>query len=566
MKVFNTTAVCVPSKNYMVDLSERVKAIKKLVDDEKYFTINRARQYGKTTTLTALDRYISAQYDVIFLDFQEMSEAVFSSENEFARCLAQAVLDAGETMELPIPEEIDAQLKALSESEKTLVLGDIFRILDKWCALNERPLVLIIDEVDSATNNQVFLDFLARLRVNYIKRQRNPRFKTFQSVILAGVTDVRYLKAKIRDDEQHKVNSPWNIAADFNIDMSLSEEGIRGMLDEYEADHRTGMDTAAIAKQIREYTNGYPYLVSRICQLIDEQLMPEGPQTPGEAGVEGERTVPALQSSGEAVATDDKTSSVFQTPGEAWTEYGVDEAVKRLLSETGNAVFDSLTGKLVNYPQLKEKLRRLLLRGETIAWSPYDEEQRQLFMYGFIRNNHNTVAIANRVFEMLLYVYFIGENDQNNALKQKASEMKSAFIEEDGWLNVPKIMEHFITEHNRLHGENTEKFLEEEGRERFITYVSAIINGTGTYDIEPQTRTHKRMDLVIHYLGKRYIVELKIWHGDRYNEKGEQQISEYLDYFGLSTGYMLSFNFNKKKEPGVKQVRIGDKLLYEGTV
>ena len=50
MKHFNTTAVCIPSKHYMVDLSERIKEIEKLVDDGKYFAINRARQYGKTTT------------------------------------------------------------------------------------------------------------------------------------------------------------------------------------------------------------------------------------------------------------------------------------------------------------------------------------------------------------------------------------------------------------------------------------------------------------------------------------------------------------------------------------
>ena len=43
MKKFNTTAVCIPSKHYTVDLSERVDEIKKLVDDGKYFTINRER-------------------------------------------------------------------------------------------------------------------------------------------------------------------------------------------------------------------------------------------------------------------------------------------------------------------------------------------------------------------------------------------------------------------------------------------------------------------------------------------------------------------------------------------
>ncbi|MCR5728388.1 MAG: 9-O-acetyl-N-acetylneuraminate esterase, partial [Lachnospiraceae bacterium] len=68
------------------------------------------------------------------------------------------------------------------------------------------------------------------------------------------------------------------------------------------------------------------------------------------------------------------------------------------------------------------------------------------------------------------------------------------------------------------------------------------------------------------YLGKRYIIELKIWHGDRYNEKGEEQISEYLNRFGLTTGYLLSFNFNHNKESGVKRVQFKDKVLFEGIV
>ena len=51
MKEFNTTGPCVPSKHYMVDISQKVREIERLVDAGKYFTINRARQYGKTTTL-----------------------------------------------------------------------------------------------------------------------------------------------------------------------------------------------------------------------------------------------------------------------------------------------------------------------------------------------------------------------------------------------------------------------------------------------------------------------------------------------------------------------------------
>ena len=77
MKKFNTTAVCIPSKHYMVDLSERMKEIKKMVDAGEYFTINRARQYGKTTTLNALIRAIDSSCVVLSLDFQALGNVAF---------------------------------------------------------------------------------------------------------------------------------------------------------------------------------------------------------------------------------------------------------------------------------------------------------------------------------------------------------------------------------------------------------------------------------------------------------------------------------------------------------
>lgn len=531
MKKFNTTGVCIPSKHYMVDLSDRVAEIKKMVDAGEYFTINRARQYGKTTTLNALRNTLKESCDVISIDFQGLGDASFRTEESFCNGLTKLILEENEYGLIEIPPNIlDGLENFIAVGHIDNKLNDLLKLLRLWCKLSPKPLVLMIDEVDSATNNQVFLDFLAGLREGYINRDTKG-MPAFRSVILAGVTDVKHLKSKIREEDQHKVNSPWNIAADFDIDMSLSELGIKEMLNDYESDHQTGMDTGAIAKQIREYTNGYPYLVSRICQLIDEKFVPA------------------------------RCSSLK----EAWTEYGLDEAVRVILSEK-NTLFDSLTGKLINYPELKKQLRNILLKGDAYAWLPYEPAQQQLDMYGLIRNNHNTVAVSNRIFEMLLYTLFVGESNQNEDLRQLAAASKTIFSDEEGRLDIPKIMDHFIREHNRIHEGQTEKFLEEEGRERFITYVAPIINGTGTYDIEPQTRDHKRMDLVIHYLGRRYIVELKIWHGDRYNEKGEKQIMEYLDRFNLKTGYMLSFNFNQKKITGVERVVIGDKVLFEGTV
>ena len=59
---------------------------------------------------------------------------------------------------------------------------------------------------------------------------------------------------------------------------------------------------------------------------------------------------------------------------------------------------------------------------------------------------------------------------------------------------------------------------------------------------------------------------MKIWRGNEYNERGEKQLTSYLDYFHQNKGYMLSFNFNKKKEIGVKTITLGNKTIVEAVV
>ena len=131
------------------------------------------------------------------------------------------------------------------------------------------PIVLIIDEADNASNNHVFIDFLSMLRGYYLDRENSP---IFHSVILAGVYDIKNLKLKLRPEEEHQYNSPWNIAAKFNINMNFTTKEIAAMLQEYETDCHTGMDVPAVAKEIFLYTCGYPYLVSAICKILDEDL------------------------------------------------------------------------------------------------------------------------------------------------------------------------------------------------------------------------------------------------------------------------------------------------------
>ncbi len=72
--------------------------------------------------------------------------------------------------------------------------------------------------------------------------------------------------------------------------------------------------------------------------------------------------------------------------------------------------------------------------------------------------------------------------------------------------------------------------------------------------------------MIVDYLGEQFIVELKIWRGNEYNERGEQQLADYLDDYHQKKGYLLSFNFNKNKKVGIKELKIGTKTIVEAVV
>ena len=148
---------------------------------------------------------------------------------------------------------------------------------------------------------------------------------------------------------------------------------------------------------------------------------------------------------------------------------------------------------------------------------------------------------------------------------REGARMKNQFIR-NGHLDMRKVLEKFVEYFDDIYGDRDEKFLEADGRRFFMLFLKPIINGTGNYYIEARTRNDERTDMIIDYQGEQFVIEMKIWHGDAYHERGEKQLSDYLDYYHLKKGYMLSFNFNKKKKIGVQEIMIGDKVLVEAVV
>ena len=216
------------------------------------------------------------------------------------------------------------------------------------------------------------------------------------------------------------------------MDLSFRPDDIAGMLAAYENDCHTGMDIPAFAQWLYDYTDGYPYMVSRLCMLIDEHV----------------------------AGSDD-----FPLQKDAWTKEGFLKAVRIFLQDS-NTLFDDVVKTLEQYPLLKDRMKDILFRG---------------IRYSF---------------------------------------------------------------------ENS----------------SPIINGAGNYYIEAQTRDRTRTNVIVDYRRQRFIVELKLWRGDAYHKRGEQQLLSYLDYYNEDTWYLLSFNFNKKKQTGMHEILLDGKKILEVVV
>ena len=491
-KKFNVTGLCVPGRHYMVDTSGKIERIvHDYIEQGEYFTINRARQYGKTTTLSLLEKRMQGSYTVIRMSF-EGKESFFISFDSFCKNISHILTS--------ILKEKDPLLSAVWEnpiSQETPELDFRSRIAET-CKASGNPVVLMVDEVDRASGFGVFTTFLGILRDMYLDRN-DKGAPAFQSVILAGVHDIKNLKKKIRPDSEHAYNSPWNIAADFNLDMSFSPPEIETMLDEYENDHHTRMDVPSVAGRIYYYTGGYPFLVSKICKTIDENDL-------------------------------------------GWTLGSVDNAVKELVKER-NTLFEDVSKNVLNNQGLGDIAREILLRGNDVQFSIFNPAIDLGAMYGIITKREGKVAFSNIIFETVLYDLFISLEDTEGVLK-RANEDNSLFIK-DGKLDMDTVAARFASFMKSEYRDEDGDFVEKHARLLFLSFLVPIINGAGHYAVEPQTRNNRRMDVVVFYGKEKFIIELKIWRGRQYEEDGYAQLAGYLDSQGQKKGWLVSFSGNK---------------------
>jgi len=503
MKHFNVTGLCLPGRDYMCDISGKVSQVAAMVERGNYFTINRARQYGKTTVIRQLEKVLLKKgYQVARISFEGIGDTPFETEEKFCQNIIDQISRA---IDITNPEYAKAWI---NDSIKTYKELDVF--LNEIC--KDKKVVLIIDET---SNNLVFLRFIGMLRDKYLERD-NPKRATFQSVILAGVYDIKNLKLKMvqagthqLQDGEKRINSPWNIAANFKVDMSFSTSEIATMLNEYENDHKTGMDIGAISKEIRAYTSGYPYLVSRTCQKIEEELNRD------------------------------------------WTIKGVQNAVKIILNEP-NLLFDDLGKNMESNEELSNLLYDIVINGQSYGYNMTNPAMELGFIFGFLKKQDEQVAVDNLIFESVIYSHFMTKKKIKGISINRVLPNE---IIEDGKFNMPLCIEKFAQHYYELYRESGKKFLEEECRMLFLTYIKPLLNGGGFCHVESETRNAKRMDVIVDYNSEQFIVELKLWYGEASHEKALEQLADYLDSKNKDTGYLLTFDFRKENNIGKPQVK-----------
>lgn len=518
-KRFNIAGTCIPQKHYMADTSEKISRIIRLIEQESYFTINRARQYGKTTTLMLLWRQLKERYIVINISFEGMGTEAFRSEDAFVRRFCGRV---EKNLKLSGYDEGKQEVwKCCETGENLETLRD--RILD-FCK-NDEEVLLFIDEVDKSSDNQMFLNFLGLLRELYLERAMGT--VTFKSVILAGVYDVKNLKLKLRADEEKKYNSPWNIAVDFPINMSLSVSEISAMVKEYERDQDFVIEAETVSQEIYRYTSGYPFLVSLICLWMDERITEDTPLK------------------------------------ECWTPWGVRAAVREILKNT-NTLFDDIIKNLENNRKFRDFVERLLFEGAQIPYKLSNPEINMGVTFGIIAEEDGLCKISNIIFETYIYDHFVAGRVMGELV---LFSPRAQFVMEDGSLNMNTVLEKFQDLMKAEYRKEDGTFLEKQGRLLFLSFLKPIINGVGHYVVEPQTRSNTRMDMVVFYGNKEYIIELKCWYGPKKHQEGMEQLLEYMQSRGQKKGWMLTFCFLESREKRMEEYTrsmecVGDKEIY----
>jgi hypothetical protein len=278
-------------------------------------------------------------------------------------------------------------------------------------------------------------------------------------------------------------------------------------LDEYVRDTGVLMDTELMSFGLFRYTSGYPFLVSRLCKIMDEAILPKKSE-------------------------------------KSWTNEDLEWAIKWLIKEN-NTNFETQIKNLENNPALYQAVYDIAVDNDVRSFNIHNPITNLASIYGLFVDRGGFIAIHNRIYNEVILNYMIDKLEEIQI--SKVGRLGGGYRNDDRTLNMVGVLKGFQAFMKVEYSKKDTFFLEKQGRLIFLAFLKPIINGAGHDFKEPQISEEKRLDVVITYYEQKYVVELKIWYGQKYHEKGLIQLADYLERQGLNEGYLVIFDKNEVK-------------------
>ncbi|MDI6793207.1 MAG: AAA-like domain-containing protein [bacterium] len=510
MRRFNYTGPVYGDEHYMVKRHKMYLDFKEKIDQGRYFTIFAPRQMGKTTFLEEVisninqdDHYLGINID--FERYRSFNEEKFYTtlHREFCETISTRLKD----INCPGAESISKEI-----SKDRIVDNESFFLFVKKLGglIPDKKLVLLIDEFDGVPI-EITGDFLYTLRDMYLKRRKEKAFSIY-SIGVVGVKNIRELN--------FGSTSPFNIATQVKLE-SFTLKQCYELINQYieETGHRF---EEKVIEKIHFEAGGHPFLVNRVCAILAEDV------------------------------ARDKTKSI--------TSKDLQSALNILLKEH-NTNFDTLRNNAEKY---EKDIQPILFTDRFIAYNPYDRAYEKLIMYGLIKEGEEgNTEIANPIYKKVLIKTFVPSTDRESFFSNGITPSK--FVEGEE-LNLKSLLIHFKEFVERIGlrlFDIVPSRKESAGQYLLMSYLDMFIRTLDGYSTIETPSGRGRIDVLLHYKGKRYVIELKIWRGKEYFEKGKRQLVEYLKSEGLKEGYLVLFDPRQKELKEFKENRVVEERIDE---
>lgn len=491
MRYFNTDGPVQADEHYRIPPLERVdlKEILTLVRWWKYFVLHAPRQTGKTTTLLALRDLLNSGSEGDYRCVYASLEAGRTAGEDVARAmriiLGELGTQARGTLGDESVEDLGREALASAGPDRAVRVA-----LLRWAAADPRPLVLLLDEVDTLTGDPL-LSLLSQLRSGY--PDRPGRFP--QSVVLCGLRDVKDYRTK------GAKGSPFNIKAASLRLGDFSEAETRALLGQHTEETGQAFTEEALTAVWGE-TCGQPWLVNA---LAHEACFRTKAGRDRSRAITGGDVLDARERLIESRATH------LDNLGSKLEEERVQRVIEPLLSGGGRS---ESTARDIEY------VRDLGL----IAVDP-------------------PVRIANPIYVEVI------PRELSSTLQEELPQETSWYVGPNGELRLGKLMEGF-QQFFREHSEHwAGRFDYREAGPQLILqgFLQRILNGGGRLERE-YGLGRRRTDLMIAWprgeATDRYAVECKVQHRGREAtiREGLAQTAEYMDRLGAGSGHLVIFD------------------------